>query len=113
MQSGLKAGYSLLQQSLKRMNADNGYPVITANYPYRTFKQEYIKYFDNAIDCQWVVEQGTTNSALCASGDKVYGDDGSYTQEIQNVYKTFNKASNTISSVRYMTVNSYKKIQCL
>ncbi len=99
LQNGLKTGYSLLQQALQRMNADNGYPVIPANYPYRTFKNEFIKYFDNPIDCQWGGDQGTTASILCGSGDKIYDDGGNYSQEIQNIYKTYNKASNTISSV--------------
>lgn len=98
LQSGLKTGYSLLQQALQRMNADNGYPVIPANYPSRTFKNEFIKYFDNPIDCQWGGTKGTTNSVLCGRGENITGDDGSVRALIQQ-YKTYNKASNTISSV--------------
>ena len=97
LQNGLKTGYSLLQQALQRMNADNGYPVIPANYPYRTFKNEFIKYFDNAIDCQWGGAQGTTNSVLCGRGESTTGDDGSVSSLIQQ-YKTYNKASNTIGA---------------
>lgn len=98
LQSGLKTGYSLLQQALQRMNADNGYPVIPANYPYRTFKNEFIKYFDNPIDCQWGGAQGTANSVLCGRGENITGDDGSVSALIQQ-YKTYNKGSNTISSI--------------
>ncbi len=99
LQNGLKTGYSLLQQALQRMNADNVYPVIPANYPYRTFKSEFIKYFDNPIDCKWGGDQGTTNSVLCGAGKTITGDNGSTSQLIQNIYKTYNKASNSISSV--------------
>ena len=97
LQSGLKTGYSLLQQALQRMSADNGYPVIPANYPYRTFKNEFIKYFDNPVDCRWGGDQGTTNSPLCGKGKAVTVNNGVTNQEIQ-IYKTYNKASNIISS---------------
>lgn len=99
LKSALNTGYSLLQQALQRMNADNGYPAIPENFASRTFKNEYIKYFEDTIDCKWGGDQGTTNSYLCGTGEKVYDNDGNYTQEIQNIYKTYNKGSNSITSV--------------
>lgn len=99
LQNGLKSGYSILQQALQRMNADNGYPTTPENYPYRTFKKEYIKYFDNAIDCGWGGDQsGTSNSPLCGIGNSIIGEDGNKSQLMES-YKTYNKSANQISSV--------------
>lgn len=95
LQSGLKTGYSLLQQALQRMNADNGYPAIPANYPARTFKNEFIKYFDNPIDCQWGGTHATKGSILCGNGANSE-DSG---EVIKGIYKTYNLSKNEISSV--------------
>lgn len=95
LQSGLKTGYSLLQQALQRMNADNGCPIIPANYPYRTLKNEFIKYFDNPIDCQWGGDQGTKESILCGKGVISEGSG----QVMKGIYKTYNLSKNEISSV--------------
>ena len=50
METALKKGYSIAQQALTMMTANSG-DVKPENFPTRTFVTEYIKNFNNAIDC--------------------------------------------------------------
>ena len=49
LETGLKKAYSVLQQALLRMSVDRG--DVVPSFGLREFYSEYIKYFNNAIDC--------------------------------------------------------------
>ncbi len=100
LQNGLKAAYSLLQQALQRMNADYGYTILPSDYKARKFKPEYIKYFDNPVDCQWGGTHATKKSTLCGKGATVNGDDGS-SMDLMGIYKIYNKSSNKFAGSSY------------
>ena len=93
----LQVAYSLISQALTRMSADIEYPVLPSNYQLRTFKKEYIKYFESPIDCEWGGVHATSNSQLCAGGSEVTGEDGIISQ-LSDSYSTYNKSSSSIDA---------------
>lgn len=97
LHSQLLVGYSLLQQALERMNADFGYPPTPSDFPARTFKSAYMKYFDSPIDCGWGGVHATGASQLCGKGKKETNENGT-TSEITTLYSTYNNSKKHISS---------------
>ena len=97
LQSQLKVAYSLLTQALTRMNSDLGYPATPEEYIFRKFKDEYIKYFDNAVDCKWGGIHATNVSVLCGKGSYVTNENGS-TSQLSDVYNTYSNLSGKQSS---------------
>ena len=68
LHSQLLVGYSLLLQALEKMQAETGLTPIASNFPSRTFKPEYKKYFDNPIDCVYGGVHSIKQSQLCGAG---------------------------------------------
>lgn len=98
LHSQLLVGYSLLQQALERMNADYGYPPTPSDFAGRKFKSEYIKYFDNPIDCGWGGVYATSkDSELCGKGQYVTSESGSRSQ-LMDIYTSYNKAAQISSN---------------
>lgn len=93
LHSQLLVGYSLLMQALERMQAETGITPLPKDFTSRTFKNEYIKYFDNPVDCGLGGRWTTKQSQLCGGGG--WNDDK---KEVMNNYKSFNKAAEKISS---------------
>ena len=93
LHSQLLAGYSLLQQALERMQSETGITPIAKDFTTRTFKPEYIKYFDNPIDCGLGGVWSTKKSQLCGAG----GYDENKNQ-LMKTYKSYNKAADRVNS---------------
>ena len=91
----LLVGYSLLMQALTKMQAETGITPNAKNFPSRTFKPEYIKYFDNPIDCGLGGIWSTKQSQLCGAGQR----SDNMNIQVMNDYKSYNKAVDRISSI--------------
>ena len=84
-QAQLKAGYSILIQGLKNMQAENGYAVVPAHYDRgASFYPEYKKGFNKIFDCGVV----PLNSDLCMSRANTQNDTSPFNTDL--VYKTLN-----------------------
>lgn len=91
LQNALKAGYSQLQQALERMHADMGYTPTPQDFAARKFKEQYIKYFESPIDCQWGGVYASGNAKLCGKGTVITGESGS--AELSDIYSIYNSTS--------------------
>ena len=103
LQSGLKSGYSLLQQGLLRMSLDKGYTVRTenGNYTEGRFVDSFKKYFEKIYDCDKEVNK--PNPAICMGRN-----DGSG-PVVETAYLNFSKkthiGSNLLDDGQFVTAN--------
>lgn len=89
LETGLKEGYSILQQGLARMSADLGVTVTSNEYSVGdgdpgNFYKDYVKYFNILYDC------GVSNPdpSICMSRASNINEDTDFYNDLS--YKTFN-----------------------
>lgn len=100
LKTGLKEAYSILQQALMMMNTDYGYTVTPQNFTTRTFKAQYMEYFDNPIDCEYGGFHASGSEIFCPSG--TYDTNTGINYQYSNTYKIYNKSSDTKLKDNYL-----------
>lgn len=84
LESGLKVAYSTIEQGLRKMQAENGYPPTAEYYPTTgDFYPEYKKQFNKIYDCGF----RNPNEDICMSRANNQGGQDGY---VDLTYKTFN-----------------------
>ncbi len=94
LETGFKKGYSVLQQVIARMTADEGQIINYDNYPDRKFYDIFKKYLSLYVDCGF---DG------CVSADITPEDGG---MNLVSKYKTYNKS-------RYTTLEMFDEGQAI
>lgn len=91
LQAGLQKQYSVLQQSLTRMQQDLGITPAPQEFPRQEFKNKYIKYFNVLLDCGLGSTDITDrdNAKTYCPSEQLNPDEGN--RRFTKHYRTFNK----------------------
>ena len=94
LESALKVAQTSIEEGLRFMQAENGFPPTAKDYPVSgSFYPEYKKHFKKIIDCGF----STPNEDICMSRNSTHGVEGGYLHDL--TYKTYNGKTNLYSAI--------------